>query len=198
MKKYFLLLVTAGLVLSGCNSENLIVDPVQSNSNVKQSQSLVIETGFIQLPVIKQTGNNIASDLTDTDLIYGNKGGELEVEGKLGIAKSSVVEVHGTLDIPKGAFKGSKTLSMSADKNSTSVTFGPSGSFFDKSLLLDLEYKGLNLVGIDVSKIKFVYLSSDGIYSIIPNDGIQVDVKEGKLEVHGAQIDHFSRFGFVR
>src|SRR3989339_861121 len=184
MKKYFLLLVTAGLVLSGCNSENLLVDPAQSNSNVKQSQQFVIETSFLNLPVMKQTGNSVASNLTDVALIYGNKGGELEVEGKLGIAKSSVVEVHGTLDIPKGAFKGSKTLSMSADKNSTSVTFGPSGSFFDKSLLLDLEYKGLNLVGIDVSKIKFVYLSSDGIYSIIPNDGIQVDVKEGKLEVH--------------
>ena len=198
MKKYFLLLVTAGLVLSGCNSENFLVDPVQSNSNVKQSQQIVIETGFLNLPVMKQTGNSVASNLTDAALIYGNKGGELEVEGKLGIAKSGVVEVHGRLDIPSGAFKGSKTLYMSADKSSTSVTFGPSGTHFDKYLLLDLKYDGLNLDGVDVSNIKFVYLSSDGIYSIIPNDGIQVDVKEGKIEVLGARIDHFSRFGFVR
>ncbi|NJD23169.1 MAG: hypothetical protein FIA82_10960 [Melioribacter sp.] len=198
MKKYFLLLFIAGLILSGCSSdENLLVSPKQ-NSNVEQSQLLVIETGFLNLPVTKQTGNNVTSDLTDAALINGNKGGELEVEGKFGISKSGVVEVHGALNIPQGAFKGFKTISMSADKGSTSVTFGPSGSYFDKSLLLDLEYKGLNLIGIDVTKIKFVYLSSDGIYSIIPNDGIQVDVKEGKLEVHGAQIDHFSRFGFVR
>lgn len=198
MKKYFLLLVIAGLVLSGCNSENSLVDPIQSNSNIEKSKPLVIETGFLDLPVMKQTGNNVASNLTDAALIYGNKGGELEVEGKFGISKSGVVEVHGVLDIPQGAFKGFKILSMSADKGSTSVTFGPSGSYFDKSLLLDLEYNGLNLDGVDISKIKFAYLSSDGIYSIVPNDGIQVDVKKGKLEVHGARIDHFSRFGFVR
>ncbi len=199
MKKYFFLLVIAGLILSGCSSdENLLVDPNQTNSKVEKSQPLVIETGFIQLPVMKQTGNNITSDLTDAALIYGNKGGELEVEGKFGISKSGVVEVHGTLDIPRGAFKGSKILSMSADKGSTSVTFGPSGSHFDKSLLLDLKYDGLNLDGVDISKIQFAYLSSDGVYIIVPNDGIEIDVKEGKLEVHGAHIDHFSRFGFVR
>ena len=198
MKKYFLLLVIIGLIISGCNSENLLVDPKQSNSTIEQTQPLVIENGFIQLPVMKQTGNYITSDLTASALIYGNKGGELEVEGKFGAYKSGVVEVHGSLEIPQSAFKGSKTITMSADKGSTSVTFGPSGSYFDKSLILDLEYEGLNLEGIDVSKINFVYLSSSGVYSIVPNDGIQVNVKEGKLEVHGAHIDHFSRFGFVR
>ncbi len=198
MKRYLLLLVFAGLLLSGCNSENLLVNPVQINSNSKQSQQLVIETGFLNLPVMKQTGNSVASNLTDAALIYGNKGGELEVEGKLGIAKSGVVDVHGKLDIPSRAFKGFKTLAMSADKNSTSVTFGPSGSQFDKSLLLDLKYDGLNLDGVDISTIQFAYLSSDGIYVLVPNDGIQVDVKEGKIEVRGARIDHFSRFGFVR
>lgn len=198
MKKYFLLLIIAGLVLSGCNSENLLVDPVQSNSNIKQSQQLVIETGFLNLPVMKQTGNSVSSNLTDAALIYGNKGGELEVEGKLGIAKSGVVEVHGKLDIPKGAFKGLKTISMSADKSSTSVTFGPSGSHFDKSLLLDLKYDGLNLDGVDITQIKFAYLNTNGEYIVVQNDGIQIDVQEGKIEVHGARIDHFSRFGFVR
>ena len=195
MKKIIFALIFMGLLISGCQKTENPVDP-KENTNV--AQALTLESGFLGLPIMKQTGSNVMDDLTDAALISGKKGGELEVEGNLGIAASGKVEVRGTLDIPRNSFSGSQVISMSVDRGSTSVTFGPSGSSFTKSLLLDLEYEGLLLAGIDLSTITFAYLGADGNIYPVKYKSIDADVEDGKLTVHGAEIDHFSRFGFVR
>ncbi|MFA7420134.1 MAG: hypothetical protein WCZ90_10655 [Melioribacteraceae bacterium] len=198
MKKIIFVLIFMGLLITGCQNTENLVNPIHDKTSTNITQPLALESGFLGLPSMKQTGSNVMDDLTDAALISGKRGGELEVEGNLGIATSGKVEVHGTLDIPRNSFSGLKVISMSVDKGSTSVTFGPSGTSFSKSLILDLEYEGLMLNGIDLSTITFAYLGSDGNIYPVKYKSIDADVEDGKLTVRGAEIDHFSRFGFVR
>ncbi len=198
MKKIITTLIFLGLIISGCQNTENLNDPIQDKTSTHVAQPLILESGFLGLPSMKQTGSNVMDDLTDAALISGKKGGELEVEGNLGISASGKVEVHGTLDIPRNSFSGSIVISMSVDKGFTSVTFGPSGLSFSKSLILDLEYEGLKLTGLDLSTITFAYLGADGKIYPVNYKSIDADVASGKLTVHGAEIDHFSRFGFVR
>lgn len=196
MKKLLLLLVSMGLFLVGCQNDD---NPVVSNvASTQEAIPLVLESGFLDLPEMKQTNSNVMNGLTDADLINGKKGGELEIDGKMGVSRVGSVEVEGSLEIPGNSFSGTKIIWMSADRGTTSLTLGPSGSTFSKSLILNLKYDGLNLDGIDVSTIKFAYLGSDGNVYPVQYNSLEVDAKEGSIKVTGAQIDHFSRFGFVR
>jgi len=86
---------------------------------------------------------------------------------------------------------------MILDDKSAVVEFGPSPMNFNETLKFDLEYRGIDLGGIDVSKVKFVYMADNGSIQQIQSDGIDVNVKDHSLKVKNAKLNHFSRFGFV-
>jgi len=86
----------------------------------------------------------------------------------------------------------SKTLSVL----NTSVEFAPTMVFYS-DVYYNVTYSGLNLNGIDLSKIKFAYIGADGSIQIAEHEGITFNTATGMLSVKNARIPHFSRYGFV-
>jgi hypothetical protein len=63
-------------------------------------------------------------------------------------------------------------------------------------LTLDITFTGVDLTGYNPTQLCFAYL--DGQNNIVPAqcDYINVNVAHGRLEVDGAQLTHFSRYGW--
>jgi hypothetical protein len=87
---------------------------------------------------------------------------------------------------------------MLVDNEKLSIKFEPHPTYFDIPLTLDLTYTGLNLSGIDPSKISFAYLDDPATGFVITNDHIFTDLSTGTLRITGGKIPHFSEYGFVR
>ena len=95
--------------------------------------------------------------------------------------------------------QGIKLISMRTDNYSPIMEFQPGGSFV-KPLKLDLKFVGMKLERYNLSdgKTDFLYIADDGTTVVIKNDGLNVNLAEKKAEVRGAELKHFSRYGFVR
>ncbi len=88
---------------------------------------------------------------------------------------------------------------MRTDDYSPAMEFQPGGSFV-KPLKLDLKFVGMKLERYNLSngKTDFFYIADDGTMVVIKNDGLSVNLAEKKAEVKGAELKHFSRYGFIR
>ncbi|PKL81456.1 MAG: hypothetical protein CVV24_15170, partial [Ignavibacteriae bacterium HGW-Ignavibacteriae-3] len=109
-------------------------------------------------------------------------------------------EINAELIVPKGAKKDVQSLKfyMLVDNNNLTVKFEPHPTDFDIPLTLNLEFKGLDLTGINPDKIRFAYLDDPSTGFKVINGQIKVDIKKGNISVTDVNIDHFSQYGFVR
>ena len=41
-------------------------------------------------------------------------------------------------------------------------------------------------------------MDSNGDYELVQCEKIEVEIEKGKMKITGAQLPHFSRFGFVK
>jgi hypothetical protein len=104
--------------------------------------------------------------------------------------------VTATLNIPKGAFAGTKTLSYTVNTTNAGVDFSPSPSTFSKTLSFDIIFTGVDISGYDPAHLGFAYLDGS---SILPARFVytNANIANGLLVVLGAQITHFSRYGWA-
>ena len=86
---------------------------------------------------------------------------------------------------------------MSVQQNFGSTTFLPHSNF-NFPAEYDLKYEGLDLTGLTLSQLDFVYMNEDGTYELVVYDEISMDLSKGKIEIKNAQLPHFSRYGFIR
>ena len=82
------------------------------------------------------------------------------------------------------------------DVNGT-ITYSPSMNF-NVPAILDLDYRGIDLTGINPDSIDFVYHNPNGNFDSAEYDEIRVNVEDGRLELKDAKIPHFSRYGYSR
>ncbi len=98
--------------------------------------------------------------------------------------------------IPQGAFKGTMTFDMIFDLENYAMELYPSPFTFDKPVELYMYWYGLDLSSYLGYDFDFNYL--DGAGEEIKYDYSKIDIKNGTLVIEGAQLNHFSRYGWTR
>jgi hypothetical protein len=190
MRKLIAIFGLAALVFAGCSNpvENS-VEPI-----IPVSGSINKEIGFGT-----NTLTALPSELYIEKQIDGKLGGKVILQGVYQNYYGDTVTVTATLEVPKDAYTGIKNISMRTDQYSPAMEFQPGGSFV-KPLKLDLKFVGMKLsrYNLQDGKTDFFYIADDGTMVVIKNDGMNINLKDKKAEVHGAQLNHFSRYGFIR
>jgi hypothetical protein len=167
----------------GCSEETLV------NSNL-----LAANNKLMKLPA--RQGLSVNSIFSNTKQISGSDGGSLTLLGSYSGGPYGTVTVNSTLTLPAGSFSGTKTITITAEDEYCESSFCP-GMLFSQPGIYNITYTGVDLTGINLPNISFVYLNNNGDLEYAENDGIFVDFTTGKLQVINARIPHFSRYGFV-
>jgi hypothetical protein len=184
MKFYLLIPVLAIFIFAGCAKENSIMGP-QSSQVQSKSQWIKIS---------KTSSLSVENTYTVSKSIDGNKGGIVSLS-KVFQNDGNWALVTAKLTIPKGAYSGTKIISYTVNTESAGIEFSPNNISFDKNLSLDLIFTGVDISGYDASKLVFSYLDGN---SIVPAtfSYVNANIAQGLLVVLGAQISHFSRYGW--
>jgi hypothetical protein len=183
--KYLLLFpILAIFILAGCAKENSIMGP-QTSTNQSTSQ---------WIKIIHSPSLSVENTYTASKSIDGSKGGTVELT-KVFKDDGNWALVTAKLTVPKGAFSGTKNISYTVNTETASIDFSPADTSFSKNLNLDITFTGVNISGYKASDLAFAYLE-DG--SIVPAKFTyaNANIAKGLLMVLGAQISHFSRYGW--
>ena len=184
MKKVLLLFIPIILFIAGCSES--VLEPT---SPVLETQKSVI-----QLPPSNTL--NIENTFSVSDLIEGSRGGKIKMDESYN-SQSGKVKIKAKLKIPKNAFSGTITIGYQVNDADASIDFFP-GMSFNKDLLFDIKFSGLDLTGIDPDEVQFLYLAPDGQTYPVQYSDLTVDIDKGILEVKDAVITHFSRYIWAR
>ena len=186
MKKILLFLALAGIVLTGCSDVKL--------NNANQPEKATYK--LVQIP--GKTGLSNETVYTTTCIIDGSIGGTMTINASYMGNNGQSVSLNVSMTIPAGAFSGVRTITLTADDQYALLVCSPSMTF-DKNILLDFSYTGLDIKTVDLPKYKngFYFISDSGNLEAIASNGFLIDKKSGSLSVTGAQIPHFSRFGWA-
>ena len=199
-KLSLLVLLLTSIGFFSCSDDTILNSPETPQNNTSLSKEGSVLNKDNNLTTFKSKGN-YGKRTTTTKTIDGEKGGVITLSGvhvALGRDLNTVI-MNTKLTIPKGAFKGIREITLTADYESPGIICDPH-MVFDKPLLLDLKYVGLSLKKLNLtpSNVKFGYIRYDGTVEPCENDGIDFDPLNGLLGVHQAQIHHFSRYAFSR
>jgi hypothetical protein len=185
LRNFVFVLLVSGLGFWGC-TDSLVTEPQN------------------EISIEKTNETNLAKDFNPSELsvkktINGEKGGVILLAGFYKNMDDKLVTTIATLTIPKGAFEGTREISITADKKEPVLSFSPDMKF-SVPLKLNLSFTGLDLkkLGLDEDNTRFNYIADDGKIENVPNDGIDVGTFRGSLTVKRARLEHFSRFGFTR
>ena len=195
MKKYLSIAVLLVLFVVGCSEQLSINEPVLSSNQTS-------EPNWVALP--QPEGLIVNTLYSDTEEIDGDDGGYLRVSTGYRSRYSwyssdrynSDVTIYVKAYFPDHSFDGSKDITMIVDDETCTVTFSPH-MVFDKPVVFNAKFTGVDLSNINTSNIRFAYIADNGTVEYAPNDGIIVDKSSGTIEVNNARIPHFSRYGFV-
>ena len=186
MKYLFSLTVFSVLILVGCNYESDITEPEYP----EPQQQL----NLISLP-LPSSGLAVESGHTEYKYINGNYGGNFYAEYSYQSSQGMVYQ-YSYLAFEEGAFYGYKNISQTFSTTGASMVFGPSLQFQEE---VEFTYKvtGLDLSGVNPTTLDFVYIDATGNMYAVEYDNIAIDLNSGTLAVYGAELPHFSRYGFV-
>lgn len=215
MKTICLQLAIIIFAIFGCNDSSLIIEP---DLTTPFSKGIATETtppdSADQIPnldklsddnqindgkdfLLKRSSNRtstIKTSMSKNFTVSGNIGGTLLVKHRWK-AKGKRVNLIAKLKIPEGAFKGNLTFDMIFDLENYALQLYPSPIKFDMPLLLNLVFRNVDFTTIDVQNPDFIYLDGD---EEMKYEKITFDSANGVIEVKGAQLDHFSRYGWSR
>ena len=184
MKKVLLLFIPVILFIAGCSQSDLSpTSPVP-----------VVQKSLIQLP----PGNTprVEDIFSASEIIEGSKGGMVKMNESYD-SPNGTVTIKAKLKIPKNAFSGTEDIEYQIHSEDGSIDFYP-GMSFDKDLIYDLKFTGLDLSGIDPDQVRFMYVDEVGNTYPVEYSDLIVNVDRGVLEVKNAVITHFSRYIWSR
>ena len=187
MKKLLTLSLLSFLFFFGCNQDSEILAPVEEPSNQDYNLiSLPTPTGGLSIETIYSFSMEISGEQGGTFYNYFSYEGGIFGE----------VWVVSTLVFPPNSFTGNKDITKTYNTDYATMEYGPSMSF-NEPVLCDLLYYGLDLTGINPETVRFVYIRNDGTIVDCEYESLTVIVASGLLYVKNAQLNHFSRYGFV-
>ncbi len=181
------LFIAVGLFLSGCSDQSSLTGPSQQNL---QSSDPFVSLGDANLSLHKD------DPLYVEQTINGNTGGTMSIVGSFDEDK---IHVNGTLTVPAGAYTGDQTITVYMKGEKAVIDFGPSPFTFNIPLQFTMEITGVKIKDKDEDKIRFIYLDGYGNVTPVEMQGTTVANKKNKtLSVYGAQLPHFSRYGWAK
>lgn len=181
MKKYLLSSLFLFLLLAACTDNSYISNPDSSGAK----SWLQIQKMTSDQSLEKKYSFNVE--------INGEEGGVLAFS-----KEKKKFSFDGELTIPAGAFTGTKTIEANVNTDKAYIDFSPSPFSFNLPAKLDFEIEGIKLAKKDSENIEFGYFDSNNQFVPVEYDEMIVDVENGSLIIHGAKIDHFSRYGWTR
>jgi len=184
MKYYLLIPILAIFILAGCAKENSIMGP----------QSSPIQSTRQWIKINHSSSLSVENTYSASKSIDGSKGGSIELS-QIFKNDGNWALVTAKLTIPKGAFSGTHVISYTVNTETAGIEFEPNISGFNKDLSLDLIFTGVNISGYQATDLSFSYLNDN---TIVPAKFTyaNANIAQGLLVVLGAQISHFSRFGW--
>lgn len=192
MNKVFLLFFILSLFFFVSCGDEVVDSPLEEQDN------------WIDMPDNPALGDTTKFDVTAS--IAGSDGGSIDFTKDFIGGPFGQYCVYAKLLILPGTFAASDTINftLSVDVTNTTVSVSPVDSNFTKPLKLTLTYCGLDLSGVNVNEMDFVY--GDGINNFVDvyyEDAV-VDTLIGKLEVTNAYIEYIpnplpnGKYGWVR
>jgi len=162
------------------------------------------EDNWISLPDNPALGDTTKFDVSSK--IVGSDGGTIEFNKEFIGGPYGQYCIYAKLRVLSGTFASSDTIdfTLSVDVTNTTVTVSPVDSNFTKPLKLTLTYCGIDLSGINLAEMDFVY--GDGVNTFIDvyYEDALADTLTGKLEVTNAYIEYIpnpipnGKYGWVR
>ena len=183
------------MFLVGCsNQENSITSPISPNT--EQFDKVTLQT--LELNTVDETVNKL---VTTTQVVDGTLGGTISLIQNVISIEGREVSVDASIKISKGAFIGTKNITMSVDVNNGCISFSPH-MIFNTSCFLDYRLSNMNLANLgfmpEDTKAEFVFFNDEGGIEAVQNFGVKLSYSIGYIKVQTAKIDHFSRYGFCR
>ena len=189
MKKLLTLAILFGFLFVGCNENSSVLEPDVSYDQTSLSKNNMASE-------LSVSTSDVKSQYSKNFTIDGEEGGKLFVKHSWKDENGQLTRLAATLVIPKNAFKGKLNFDMIFDLENHYLELYPSPYTFDKPLTLNLLFSNVDLSEIDEDSFEFNYL--DGEPEDLQYDYIEIDRREGFLYVEGAQLNHFSRYGWTR
>ena len=192
MKHLLLLTAFAGLLFFGCQNDEF--SPVGPDST-EPYFSQVSEPNWVGLPV--SNFQFLAKTFSTSKLVKADKDTELIIDESYSGGPHGEVKVIVKLKFYSGSVDQDTQITMEIDDQTGVISFSPS-MVFNKPAELYIKLEGLDLNDDDEENVDFVYLTVNGTYEAVEYDEIEVDTDDGELELKEGEVDHFSRYGFVR
>jgi len=133
-----------------------------------------------------------------TKEIDGKKGGEIVLNEEYETEDGDTVKIDVKIKFKKTSFEGKVDITLTTDDEHAAISFSP-GMVFDKPAELDMKFEGLNLESLNIGRgnCDFVFIADDASTEAVSYNALHVNEKKGKIWVTKANINHFSRYGFV-
>ena len=187
MKKLLTLSLLSFLLFFGCNQESEITSPENNSTNSQLK--------LISLPT-PSGGLGVETIMTKTKAINGDDGGTFYAAFSFRGGPFGRIRCSSQLVFSPGAFSGVKYIKKTFDSESTEMTLEPALQF-SAPVKYTLRYLGVDLSNVNPETLDFVYIAPDGTYYPCEYESIDMDVATGLIIVRYAELDHFSRYGFV-
>jgi hypothetical protein len=186
MRRSIYLFALLSLFVVGCSEQSSVIAPVNNVSTNEPNW------------IVSLSSNDLAVNTVHSAsvLIDGAKGGSVEIRKDVPGGPFGKIQIDSRLVIRAGSFLGKMTITTNVDDAAFLTTFGPS-YVFNRPLEYTFMLQGLNLSGVNLTNLRFVYQAADGSIEQCQYSSIDVDVNKGKIKVNSALIPHFSRYGFV-
>lgn len=188
MGKLLTLTIFSFLLLFGCNEESDVSSPIQESNPPYQ---------LIKLP--PKAGLNVETTFSITETIDGADGGDLKIKESYIAANGEKVKINAKLKIKKNSFNGIVDITMTVDDEFAAVSFTPA-MVFSIPAELNLKFEGIDLAKLNpiTGDYEFVYISDSWDIEQVTYNVMHVDESKGKIWVNKADINHFSRYGWIR
>jgi hypothetical protein len=201
MKIFFSLLIASILFIFSCETN---VDPVYQEPVQKSAESFSDEGGSLNsvinyemIPLPARSPIYLDSIFSITQTIVGEIGGQIILDRSYISDRGRLVTILVDLTIPANAFNGTRVIRLTIDDGTAAVHCLPAMSF-NFPLHLIQTFTGLDLQNYKIEEIDFVYIRKNGELEEVEKDAIIVNRLLGIVTVLDAELDHFSRYGWVR
>jgi len=187
------------LIFSACEKiDDQVVSPNDLQKYNSNSAGITPSTiNFSLIPLPQKSPIYLDSVFTVSKLINGLLGGAIVLDRTYISDKGQLVTMLVNLVIPPLSFLGQDTITVTIDNDFAAVHCEPGMTFLHPLLMLQT-FTGLNLSKYNTEDIDFVYINDEGGIEDVENSLIIVNKPLGLVTVIGAQLHHFSRYGWVR
>jgi hypothetical protein len=207
MKKLLGVILSALFFLVGCNDDSSILDPISDTDDASQLEKgrPILDRDlddFFLYDSLNYGKTEKLGDKNDNDCFFWKS---YTVDGDIGAVlyfyedftnkNGEYGRLNAVLRIPKGAFKGELTFDIKFFLDNYSMEMYPTPFVFDKPIYLDLLFYNVDL-DPTAKYLDFAYIEGKG--EKVNYKYKSVNIKRGNIFVWGAELHHFSRYGWNR